>query len=362
MSCGASCLGGLAIFCLVGSSAGAQVSGSLDLGASDIRYDLFQPSTALAISPTVAFDQGWTSVSARGTVLRFQSGHRDLHGSLVGTTFTPALGQFRLEVGADVGASKYLSFPTFAHWFGAADLHYLRPTFGAWVGGTRGTTSFAGEAGTVEVGLWGTVPWATLTVTTSHSSIGDTSYADIDAAARVNQGRVEFLGRLGDRLGGKGGGHGVYGEASLTFALNATANLVVGGGRYATDPTRGTIAGRYATLGFRLATPAPRRGDPYREVLERYLPVPSADSPVTASAEVDAARVLRVRAEGAMKIEVMGDFTDWEPVLVTDAGILLTPGPHLLEVRIDGGAWLVPLGATTVKDEFGGEAGLIVVP
>ena len=344
---------------------GAQVSGTVDLSASDIRYDLFQSSTALAVSPTVDFDRGWTSLTARGTVLQFESGHRDLHGSLVGTTFTPAFGRFRLEVGSELGTSRYRTKAAFSHAFGAADLHYLMPQYGAWLGGSGGPTSFGGThraAGTFGLGLWGSVPLATLTLTVAHSAIGDTSYTDVEGSTRVNQGRVEFVGRLGDRLGSAGGGHGVYGEASITFALTSIMNVMLGGGRYPTDPTRGTIAGRYATFGLRFATPVPRRADPYRAVLDRYLPVPSADPPVSMSIEVGAGRLLHVRAEGARKVEVRGDFTDWEPVLVTAAGILLTPGPHLLEIRVDGGPWVVPAGATTVQDEFGGEAGLIVVP
>jgi len=361
----------LALLAVVTSQVGAQVSGSLDLSASDIRYDLFQPSTALAVSPTMAFDRGWTSIAARGTVLEFASGHRDLHGSIVGTTYTPAVGPFRLEVGGDLGTSRYRTKPAFSHAFGAADLHYLRPQFGAWFGGTAGSTSFGGAhrgAGTFGLGLWGAIPWATLTVTAARSTIGDTSYTDLEGVAQASQGRVNLVGRLGDRLGSTGGGHGVYGEASVSYALTRVVNLMLGGGRYPTDPTRGTIAGRYATLGVRMATPAPRLADPYRQVLERYLPLPSADAPVTTAVEIGGARVLVVHAEGAAKVEVRGDFTDWGAVELRQiAGawrlaISLSPGPHLIEVRIDGGTWIVPVGATTVKDEFGGEAGLIVVP
>jgi hypothetical protein len=79
--------------------------------------------------------------------------------------------------------------------------------------------------------------------------------------------------------------------------------------------------------------------------------------------------VLRVRVDGAARVEVMGDFTDWQPVEASKMGsgewgvvVSLPPGPHLIEVRIDGGPWVAPAGATTVRDEFGGAAGLIVVP
>lgn len=377
MSRVASWTGGLAAFWLTGSAAaGAQVSGSLDLSASDIRYDLFQSSTALALSPAVAFERGWTSIAARGTILRFESGHRDLHGSLIGTTFSPAVGRFRLELGADLGASRYLSLPTFSHVFGAADLHYLSPHYGAWAGGTGGRTSFGKSersAGTAELGLWASTAWATVTVTGSHSSIGDTAYTDVEGGLRVTRWGVEFDGRLGARGGSRGGGHGVYGEAALTYALSRLLGVTIGGGRYPTDPTRGTIAGRYASIGLRVGLQATHPADPYREVLDRYLPQPSADSPVSAAIEVGplsgGARVLRVRVDGAAQVEVMGDFTDWQPVPLRAMGsgtwelvAVIPPGPHLVEVRVDGGAWMAPVGATQVKDEFGGEAGLIVVP
>jgi hypothetical protein len=39
----------------------------------------------------------------------------------------------------------------------------------------------------------------------------------------------------------------------------------------------------------------------------------------------------------------------------------LSPGVHHLNVRLDGGPWLVPAGAFAVDDGFGGHVGLIVV-
>ena len=372
---GAPVLGGLAAWWLAGSAVLAgQVSGTLDLGASDIRYDLFRSSTALSLTPTIAFDRGWTSVAARGTLLRYQSGHRDLHGSVLASTFTPALGPLRLEVALDAGASRYLSLPAFSHAFGAADLHLLTPHRGLWIGGSTGPTAFGGSAGharSLELGTWVTAPAATLILTATYSAVGDTSYTDVVGASRMARGRWELNGRLGARVWSTGGGRGVYGEASLSFALLRHLGVVLGAGRYPTDPTRGTIAGRYVTLGVHLGTPAPRPADPYRGVIDRYQP--SADAPVPAAAlEVGPAtaggREIRVRVERGDRVELRGDFTDWEPVALTGSGgefraiLAVSPGPHLLEIRVDGGPWLVPAGATPVTDEFGGRAGLIVVP
>jgi hypothetical protein len=75
-----------------------------------------------------------------------------------------------------------------------------------------------------------------------------------------------------------------------------------------------------------------------------------------------------VRAPGARLVEVMGDFTDWEPVqlkLMGDAWRFETPlrsGVRRLNVRVDGGPWSVPVGATLEHDDFGTAVGTIPVP
>ena len=54
-------------------------------------------------------------------------------------------------------------------------------------------------------------------------------------------------------------------------------------------------------------------------------------------------RVLRVRASGARTVELMADFTDWEPVTLTpgaagfERAFTLAAGTHRVVVRIDGG-------------------------
>jgi hypothetical protein len=39
----------------------------------------------------------------------------------------------------------------------------------------------------------------------------------------------------------------------------------------------------------------------------------------------------------------------------------LAPGIYEVNIRIDGGRWLVPPGLTTNSDEFGGAVGILVV-
>jgi hypothetical protein len=69
-----------------------------------------------------------------------------------------------------------------------------------------------------------------------------------------------------------------------------------------------------------------------------------------------------------MLVEVRGDFTDWEPVALQQAGdawrfdVPLPSGLRRLNIRVDGGPWTVPAGAGVAHDEFGAVVGTIVVP
>jgi 1,4-alpha-glucan branching enzyme len=76
-----------------------------------------------------------------------------------------------------------------------------------------------------------------------------------------------------------------------------------------------------------------------------------------------------VLAPDARRVEIAGDFTDWQPVPMerVPAGrwrfdVRLAPGVHQLNVRVDGGAWEVPAGLASLRDEFSGGVGLLVVP
>jgi hypothetical protein len=64
----------------------------------------------------------------------------------------------------------------------------------------------------------------------------------------------------------------------------------------------------------------------------------------------------------------MADFTDWVavPLVRTPAGVWeinlpISGGQHRLNVRLDGGDWVVPTNVARVTDEFGGVVGLVLV-
>jgi 1,4-alpha-glucan branching enzyme len=75
-----------------------------------------------------------------------------------------------------------------------------------------------------------------------------------------------------------------------------------------------------------------------------------------------------VRAPGAAAVELMGDFTNWQPVSLKSTGsewwtiaLPITTGIHELNVRMNGGPWTVPLGLMEKRDEFGSSVGVVVI-
>jgi hypothetical protein len=203
--------------------------------------------------------------------------------------------------------------------------------------------------------------------------VGDTTYSDLSTLGEWTRGNVILDGALGARVWSRFAGRGIYGEAIAVIALRPALALVFAGGRYATDPTRGSVAGRYASAGVRivgLRPPRPERFDPQLLLASSRRDVAAADPPAApASIEFTnaAGNCTFVVHAAATRVEIASDVSGWLPVLLTPAGadawtvtLPVTPGLHRLNVRLDGGDWLVPGGLTPVADEFGGSVGLFV--
>jgi hypothetical protein len=352
----------------------AQVKAAVDLGVSNVHYDGFLASTAAAISPSFRWAGPRTLVVANGSYLRFASGNRSLQANMAGSFFSAALGHWTGELSALAGASQYRDFTGFSHALLTGRIHLDGARTGAWIGGTSGTTSFVNAqrpVGTLLAGVWRRQFSATWLANASYSRVGDSAYTDVEGATRAVRGRFTFDGSLGARVWSRGGGHGVYGEASGSYAVGPWIALVLAGGRYPTDPTRGSVAGRYLTLSVRL-TALPGRAASPPLLLPRpaiHHSSPSSDDPPAVSAELQDDGGFVIHA-AARTVEIEGDFTDWQPLLLTErdpAGwvlpLPLAAGTYRFSIRIDGGEWFVPAGVTRVPDEFGpGTVGLLTVP
>ncbi|HKN68310.1 MAG TPA: glycogen-binding domain-containing protein, partial [Gemmatimonadaceae bacterium] len=157
-----------------------------------------------------------------------------------------------------------------------------------------------------------------------------------------------------------------WASGSATVWLARRAALVASAGRALADEPRGVPSVRYFSIGLRFGW-HPDRGGEVLRVMQR----PDEDVPgrVDIRATADSLRVVIVRQAAAGRVEIVGDFTDWEPVEM--AGMpngewrierVITPGPHRMAIRVDGGPWAVPSNLPHVADDFGGEVGIVIVP
>jgi hypothetical protein len=139
--------------------------------------------------------------------------------------------------------------------------------------------------------------------------------------------------------------------------------VVAGGGRQPANPARGLPARNYANLGMMFgAWPAMTAG---------AVPIEARASEIS-KFDIDAAGTslqrLQVHIIGVETVELMGDFTDWQPVAMVQRGrdlwealVPVAPGVHQLDVRVDNGKWLPPPGTPTMRDGFNGEVGVLVI-
>jgi hypothetical protein len=178
--------------------------------------------------------------------------------------------------------------------------------------------------------------------------------------------------RFGDQLTSLGGTARTWGNLTAVAPLTPRFALVVSGGTYPIDPTQGFPGGRFVSASVRVATRRVRDAPPPRA--ERAQVEASAVGAVPAVTSFVAERshagwvTLRVNAPRAHLVELSGDFTNWTPLRLERASdglwsatFPINPGKYQMNLRLDGGKWLVPPGLLSMLDEFGGSVGLLVI-
>ena len=356
----------------------AQTTASLELGGSIVEYDGFLSSGAVYGTPMLRLDGRAYSVAAQGSYILFESGSRILQGTAAGGWLTPKLGPWRGELSASAGVNGYQDYPSYGHVLGRGKLHVIGDGIGAWVAGATGSSFFGASwdgATELAVGAWAATPEFGGGVTLTHSRFLDTTFTDVVAGGRWRTSVAELDASLGIRTAAVGRGNGLYGDIGARFRLSSRFSILASGGRYPADPVRGVLAASYANLGLRFDL-IPQRRAPLTSLsaaLRRVVPGAadrggSSDASLTIEpSTVDLTRI-RVSAPGATRVELMGDFTDWEPLPLAserpglfEIALRLLPGSYRLNVRLDGGRWMVPAGARVEEDDFGQKVGIILV-
>jgi hypothetical protein len=367
---------------------GRQVSASVDAGAAAVTYDEFLNSGVASVTPTLRVESARALVVARGSYSRFQSGNRSLQTSLTGSLVSPELFGVRAEAFGTASVTRFARELAATNLFGAGRLHAASGAGGAWAGAGLGLVSqrtrLPENVGQLDFGAWAREGPLTFTLTVQPTRVGAVSYADATAGARWQGALGELAVSSGYRARAAAALPGVraWGEGWLTVWFGARVAVVGGVGLFPYDPVQGLPGGRYVSAAVRVSSRRPVVNDPAlrAELLLPYevrrLRAARAEQFVVEERD-DGSRELRVLVPGAGRVELMGDFTDWTPVGLVrlprgkgagrDADdawgveLVIAPGVHRVNIRVDGGAWRPPPGLSVVRDEFGGEVGLLVV-
>jgi hypothetical protein len=358
-----------------------RLDASVELGGVALRYADTLNTGAATVTPRLTVDWNSASIEAVGTYSQFTSGGWTTQGILSASRFIPVSVGMLGEMSGFLGGSTHSDGTRTGEFIANGRLHIPRGSNEMFVGLGAGRTWDAtawrsvvlGEAG-VSLGSRVTNGLLTITPTMVNDSI---RYADTQASLSRKGRRVDvgvLIGfRLGDQLTTLSANVKSWASASAIFRMTPRTALVVGLGNYPIDPTEGFPGGRFASLSVRISRPQRLSGAEEQisdEARVAVAPVASSSIVTEFLAErgSDDIVTLRVSAQGAQLVEVNGDFTKWDPIKLAPAGpgswsiaLPLKSGKYQMNVRVNGGQWVVPPGLLSMSDEFGGAVGLLVI-
>lgn len=353
--------------------AGAQgTTTSIEVGAMGLRYADTISSGGIVVSPTLRYAGQRSSLTASATVSRFGSGVSG-QGALGGSVFTPTRNAFSAELGAGVGGSIHGDGGRTGQTLASLRGHVMGERLGGWIGGGLGTIWDGASWRAIrqgDAGSWMTLSQgAALLLSVAPTAVDDTiRYVDAQTALALSLPRAQFdlsLGvRGGSRLPSMPGSPRVWGGVTFTAPMTPRAAAVIAAGTYPLDFTQGFPAGRYVSVSLRLSGRI--RSKP---TLQSEAPASGSSGKLTVERRSAGEVIISITAPSARTVEITGDFTQWEPrsmMSVADNRFTLTvpvtPGTYQMNVRINGGAWVVPSGMTVVRDELGNDVALLVIP
>ena len=191
-------------------------------------------------------------------------------------------------------------------------------------------------------------------------------FGDLEGSLHWEVGAFELTAQMGRRFGDS---YDVTDDsrrwtaATATVWLSDRVAIVGGGGRQPALPLRGLPARSFGMAGLELA---------YWPMSKAAVPVSLPRATLVKSFEMrpvaPGMHKIIIHVRGVETVDVMGDFSDWSPLMLSRRGrdlwelsVPLSPGMHQINVRVDGGPWMAPPGMPTMRDGFGGEVGLIGV-
>jgi hypothetical protein len=371
-------LAALLFFAQAGHTQG--IVSTLDFGGVALRYADTLNASAATVSPRILANWGRAIAEASGTYSQFGSGGWSTQGVLSGSLFTPAARGLLAELGALAGGSSHNDGTRTGVVLANGRLHLIRTRSELFLGAGGGRTWVGGGARSVLLGEAGAstmLRGVAVTFTVSPTAVADSiKYTDGQLSLSLTRDKLDLgavLGtRLGDQLTTLGGTARSWGSVSAVAWVTPRLAVVTGGGTYPIDPTQGFPGGRFVSVSIRLATGRIRQPQSPDVAQSQTESPPGEEAPPVSgfAALRDSAGsvTLRVNAPRAQLVEVSGDFTNWVPIRLEPASggwwavtLPIDPGKDQMNLRLDGGKWLVPPGLLSMVDEFGGTVGLLVV-
>lgn len=354
------------------SLVGAQGAPLLEAGASAGGSAFgWQPQVGLAGNlPAASF--GWARVSLHGSLARIDGSSTMRSELLGGGSLSTAPGGTGWWIGSDVmrrtGLKDIVEQPRVSTggWrrIGPVTIGIAASRRSArlmdMIHFARTIVRNEGRLDTIS-GQWDSIPHVTTVADSARSSAGRL-WAETEGTLLWDARHWSAQLAVGGRFASHDVPGGAWAGAELAVRLASPLSLVVGGGtatgsRFALDAEH-----RYLTLGFRVRPSAwmpqaPARTDPGETI-----------GPLGIDSMAVGRYRLSLWAPRAHSVELSGDFTGWKPVSLTreqggewSVALVLMPGAHRLNARVDGGAWIVPSGLTTMSDDFAGLVGILVI-
>jgi hypothetical protein len=395
----------------------AQIASRVEAGTITTRQDGEVPSSIFSVAPGIRVDLPYLALAAHGSAWLTGQQWQIADGTISGSLLTPVYNHLRGEVIGNASRAFFDQSLSDDQLDAQGRLHMLfSQNSGIWVGGGVARPWRIAVVSAVDVtggGAWTRVGDAMLSgtytnffftkVAATRDSSGTTQscgthndpvplsgasgsslsssatstgssdcrrqsrFSDIEGSVNWTFGWLELTGQAGYRFGDS---YDVTPDSRRWAAGTAVVWItnriaaVMGGGRVPANPSRGLPARNYGNIGMMLSTSSIPR-----------TTVPVAPRTIAAVRDFEVrplatgTQKITVRVGGVETVEVMGDFSDWTPLVLMRRGrdlwditLPVTAGVHEINLRLDGGAWLAPPGLPTRRDSFNGDVGLLVVP
>ena len=259
--------------------------------------------------------------------------------------------------------------------------HYVRDSWGAWAGTAAGITerdgrrsrSFSGDLGgwtrwrflyaSASLSRQNSDDWLLLLASGQVGAPRAFSYEleDWQLVAQARRGPHELTASWTQRRSVAGADVRVEAiSVGGVLQLSDRLAFLTSAGRQLSDPLRSLPQADIVTASFRVSL-----GPKPLPVMQRAT---IAEVHLTRNSAGGGDLEVRVEAHDTLVVEVAGDFSEWKPLPMVREGdewvvrVALPPGKYRIGVRANLGPWRAPRNLARVRDDFGGESGLIVIP